>query len=69
MKPENIKGFLSFKGVTFAYPTRPHEVVLNNMSTEIEAGKTVAFVGPRYDTCTIISICFDVLMSQRYLLF
>lgn len=47
-KPEHIKGHISFKDVTFAYPTRPHEVVLNQMSTEIEAGKTVAFVGPRY---------------------
>jgi ABC-type multidrug transport system fused ATPase/permease subunit len=55
-KPENIKGFLSFKDVTFAYPTRPHEVVLNKMSTEIEAGKTVAFVGPRYDVHSIASI-------------
>jgi ABC-type multidrug transport system fused ATPase/permease subunit len=48
-KPPHIKGHISFKDVTFAYPTRPHEIVLNNMSTEIEAGKTVAFVGPRYD--------------------
>ena len=46
-KPENISGQISFKDVTFSYPTRPHEVVLNKMSTEIEAGKTVAFVGPR----------------------
>ena len=56
VKPENIKGFLSFKDVTFAYPTRPHEIVLNKMSTEIEAGTTVAFVGPRYVVSTIISI-------------
>ena len=45
-KPEHIEGRILFKDVTFAYPTRPHEVVLNQMSTEIVAGKTVAFVGP-----------------------
>jgi ABC-type multidrug transport system fused ATPase/permease subunit len=48
-KPDNILGQISFKDVTFAYPTRPHEIVLNGMSTEIAAGKTVAFVGPRCD--------------------
>jgi ATP-binding cassette subfamily B (MDR/TAP) protein 1 len=58
-KPNDIKGNISFKDVTFAYPTRPHEVVLNKMSTEIEAGQTVAFVGPRYGAgivCNLSSI-------------
>jgi ATP-binding cassette, subfamily B (MDR/TAP), member 1 len=49
LKPIRIQGHISFKNVTFSYPTRPHETVLNGMSTEIFAGKTVAFVGPRYD--------------------
>jgi ABC-type multidrug transport system fused ATPase/permease subunit len=48
-KPEHIQGHISFKDVTFSYPTRPHEIILNGLSTEIEAGKTVAFVGPRYE--------------------
>ena len=60
LKPENIKGFISFKDVTFAYPTRPHEIVLNKMSVEIEAGKVVAFVGPRYDTHTCCSISISI---------
>ena len=50
-KPEMIEGHISFKNVTFSYPTRPNETVLNGMSTEIAAGKTVAFVGPRYGFC------------------
>lgn len=46
-KPDRIAGNISFKNVTFSYPTRPHETVLNGMSTDIFAGQTVAFVGPR----------------------
>lgn len=46
-KLNHIEGNISFKSVCFSYPTRPHETVLNGMSTEISAGQTVAFVGPR----------------------
>jgi len=48
LKPENIQGRLTFKDVKFTYPTRPQEQILNGLSTEIEPGQTVAFVGPRY---------------------
>jgi len=37
---------LTFKDVKFTYPTRPQEQILNGLSTEIEPGQTVAFVGP-----------------------
>jgi ATP-binding cassette, subfamily B (MDR/TAP), member 1 len=47
MKLKHIDGNIAFKNVCFSYPTRPHETVLNGMSTEISAGQTVAFVGPR----------------------
>lgn len=43
---KDIEGRVSFKGVTFKYPTRPTETVLDNMSIDIEPGQTVAFVGP-----------------------
>lgn len=46
-KPKYIEGNVSFSNVCFSYPTRPHETVLNGLSTEISAGQTVAFVGPR----------------------
>ena len=48
LKPTTAKGAISFKGVHFYYPTRPNAPVLENFNLEIEAGKTVALVGPRY---------------------
>lgn len=35
-----------FDGVTFAYPSRPHVKVLDNLDLTIEAGKNTAIVGP-----------------------
>ncbi|KAH6690446.1 multidrug resistance protein [Plectosphaerella plurivora] len=35
-----------FKGVTFAYPSRPHVKVLDDLDLTIEAGKNTAIVGP-----------------------
>ncbi|KAJ3480950.1 hypothetical protein NLG97_g7941 [Lecanicillium saksenae] len=32
--------------VTFAYPSRPHVKILDNLSLRLEAGKTTAIVGP-----------------------
>ena len=48
LKPTDIKGRLTFDSVTFAYPTRPGRTVLAGFSIDIDAGKTIAFVGPRY---------------------
>lgn len=47
LKPDNTRGAISFKDVSFSYPTRPHTTVLSDFNLEIEAGKTVAIVGPR----------------------
>ena len=41
----NLQGFLSFKGVDFAYATRPDVQVLQGVSFEIGVGKTIALVG------------------------
>jgi len=46
LKPEKIKGKLTFEDVEFSYPTRPGQKVLNGLSIDISAGKTIAFVGP-----------------------
>lgn len=35
-----------FSGVTFAYPSRPHVKVLDDLDLTIEAGKNTAIVGP-----------------------
>jgi ABC-type multidrug transport system fused ATPase/permease subunit len=50
LKPEKASGHIAFKNVRFTYPTRPREEVLHGISTEINPGQTVAFVGPRYVT-------------------
>ena len=41
-----LKGDCSFRGVHFAYPSRPELSVLNGLSLSVDAGKTVALVGP-----------------------
>ncbi|ORY35943.1 P-loop containing nucleoside triphosphate hydrolase protein [Rhizoclosmatium globosum] len=45
-KPEGLEGRIEFKGVSFAYPTRPDTSIFQDFSVTIEPGKTVAFVGP-----------------------
>ena len=46
-KPEDVSGRLTFDSVSFAYPTRPGNQILTDFSIDVEAGKTIAFVGPR----------------------
>ncbi|WP_316829690.1 ABC transporter ATP-binding protein [Pedobacter aquatilis] len=41
-----IKGNLSFKEVSFAYPSRPESTVLHHLSFEANAGEKIALVGP-----------------------
>ncbi|MCP9221988.1 ABC transporter transmembrane domain-containing protein [Erythrobacter sp. LQ02-29] len=44
--PEPARGSLSFRNVTFRYPTRPDLPAISDFSLEIEPGETVALVGP-----------------------
>lgn len=44
-KPESVKGQITVKGVTFAYPARPTMNVLSEVNMEFEAQKTTAIVG------------------------
>ncbi len=39
-------GKISFRDVNFSYPTRPNELVLNNINLTVNPGETVALVGP-----------------------
>ena len=41
------EGKISFKDVSFNYPTRQDKTVLSNFSLDIESGSTVAIVGSR----------------------
>ena len=45
LDPKLVKGAISFKNVSFAYPSRPNQLILNNLTFDIRAGETVAFVG------------------------
>lgn len=42
---ENVRGLVSFKNVSFNYPSRPSVRVLRDLSVTFEAGKTTAIVG------------------------
>ena len=55
--PENIRGKIEFRNVTFAYPTKPDIDVLKDVSFIIEPGQSVGLVG--YSGCgksTIIQL-------------
>ncbi|XP_060716371.1 antigen peptide transporter 2-like [Tachysurus vachellii] len=45
LKPEELKGHITFQNITFAYPTRPDRSVLEDFSLELEPGKMTALVG------------------------
>ncbi|XP_067109278.1 bile salt export pump [Osmerus mordax] len=45
-KLDKVKGDIEFHNVTFNYPSRPDVKILDDLSMEIEAGETTAFVGP-----------------------
>jgi ATP-binding cassette subfamily B protein len=44
--PTPPRGSLSFRNVTFRYPTRPEVAALRDFTLEVEPGETVAIVGP-----------------------
>uniref|UniRef100_A0A3Q3VZA3 Uncharacterized protein n=1 Tax=Mola mola TaxID=94237 RepID=A0A3Q3VZA3_MOLML len=45
-KLETVKGDIEFHNVNFFYPSRPEVKILNDLSMQIKAGETAAFVGP-----------------------
>ncbi len=44
--PADAKGLISFKGVSFHYPSRPGTEVVRNLSFTAKPGEVVAIVGP-----------------------
>jgi len=46
LKPSDVEGRLTFDNVEFNYPTRPGQTILNDLTIDIPAGTTTAFVGP-----------------------
>jgi len=54
---KKIKGNITLRNLTFAYPSRQDVEVLQNINMEIKSGQTVAFVGPSgCGKSTIISL-------------
>ncbi|XP_054471765.1 bile salt export pump [Anoplopoma fimbria] len=45
-KLDRVKGDIEFHNVTFYFPSRPEVKILNDLSMQIKAGETTAFVGP-----------------------
>ena len=43
---ENIQGKIEFRNVSFAYPTRPENIILKHVNLTIQPGQQVAIVGP-----------------------
>ena len=57
MEPDDLKGKIEFRNVTFSYPTKPENKILNDISFVIEPGQSVGLVG--YSGCgksTIIQL-------------
>ena len=67
--PENLRGKIEFRNVTFAYPTKPDIDVLKNVSFVVEPGQAAGLVG--YSGCgksTIIQLIEKLLVSLQLLL-
>ena len=66
--PDNLKGKIEFRNVTFAYPTKPDIDVLKNVSFVIQPGQSAGLVG--YSGCgksTIIQLIerfYDVEIGE-----
>ena len=44
--PSSWSGEITFRDITFAYPTRADEATLSNINLKIKPGETIALVGP-----------------------
>ena len=56
-----VRGEIAFENVSFRYPTRPETAALDDVTLNIKAGETVAFVGPSGAGKTTI-----IQMIQRF---
>ena len=45
LKPDHVKGVITFENVKFHYPSRPNVPILKGLTTSFEEGHTVALVG------------------------
>jgi ATP-binding cassette subfamily B (MDR/TAP) protein 1 len=64
--PEGLKGKIELKNVVFAYPSKPDQKILKNISLTLEPGQAGALVG--YSGCgksTIIQLLERFTMSMK----
>jgi ATP-binding cassette subfamily B (MDR/TAP) protein 1 len=45
-KLENVEGNLSFKDISFSYPTQPERPIFYDFNLKVQAGQSIALVGP-----------------------
>ena len=68
---ENFKYNFEFKNVSFAYPVRPNVLVFDDLSLNIEDGKTTAFVGysgaGKSTLVTLLQRLYDPLSGDIFL--
>jgi len=63
---EEINGNIEFKNLSFAYPTRPDEMVLKNINLKIKANQLVALVGSSGSgKTTIASLLLQLYASKN----
>ncbi|GMM27448.1 ATP-binding cassette permease [Martiniozyma asiatica (nom. inval.)] len=61
-----VQGKIKFENVTFAYPTRPDNIIFKNLSFEIAAGSNVCIVGPSgRGKSTIASLLLKMYQPQE----
>jgi ATP-binding cassette subfamily B (MDR/TAP) protein 1 len=66
LAPAEVRGKIELRDVTFAYPTRPEKQVCRHYNLTIEAGKTVALVGPSGEgKSTIMSLVLRFYSPQE----
>lgn len=46
LKPDHLRGHVSFRHLNFAYPKNPSKTVLQDLSLELKSGQMTALVGP-----------------------
>lgn len=66
---ENFQGSIQFQDVSFSYPNRPDQQVLQNLSFEVSAGEQVAIVGPSgAGKSTMVSLILNFYQADSGLL-
>lgn len=68
--PEDIKGGITFKNFSFAYPDDPNQNALENINFEIKAGETVGIIGKiGCGKSTLVNMLFRLYNVEEETLF